>query len=72
MAKQLNFSDEARKALLAGVEKLASAVKVTLGPKDATSFLTENSAHLPSLKTVLVLPRKLNLTMYMKTWVLRW
>jgi len=33
MAKQLLFSDEARKAILEGVEKLAKAVKVTLGPK---------------------------------------
>ena len=33
MAKQLLFSDEARRAILRGVEQLAKAVKVTLGPK---------------------------------------
>lgn len=33
MAKQIIFSDEARRAILKGVEKLAKAVKVTLGPK---------------------------------------
>ena len=33
MAKQLIYSDEARRAVLKGVEKLARAVKVTLGPK---------------------------------------
>lgn len=33
MAKQLMFSDEARRAVLRGVEQLAKAVKVTLGPK---------------------------------------
>jgi len=33
MAKQLQFSDEARRSILRGVEKLAKAVKVTLGPK---------------------------------------
>ncbi len=33
MAKQLMFSDEARRAILRGVEQLAKAVKVTLGPK---------------------------------------
>jgi len=32
-AKQLLYSDEARRALLRGVDKLANAVKVTLGPK---------------------------------------
>ena len=33
MAKQLIFRDEARRAVLSGVETLAKAVKVTLGPK---------------------------------------
>jgi chaperonin GroEL len=33
MAKQMQFGDDARQRLLAGVEKLANAVKVTLGPK---------------------------------------
>jgi len=33
MAKQLVYNDEARKAMKAGVDKLANAVKVTLGPK---------------------------------------
>lgn len=33
MAKQLCFDEEARKAILRGVDKLADAVKVTLGPK---------------------------------------
>jgi len=33
MAKQLVYTDEARKAMKAGVDKLANAVKVTLGPK---------------------------------------
>ncbi len=33
MAKQLLFNEEARRAILRGVEQLARAVKVTLGPK---------------------------------------
>lgn len=33
MAKQLKFSDEARRAILRGIEQLSKAVKVTLGPK---------------------------------------
>jgi len=33
MAKQLNFSDEARRSILKGVEVLSKAVKITLGPK---------------------------------------
>lgn len=33
MAKQITFSEDARKALMRGVNKLANTVKVTLGPK---------------------------------------
>ncbi len=33
MAKEIVFSEEARKALQSGVDQLANAVKVTLGPK---------------------------------------
>ena len=33
MAKQIKYGVEARKALEAGVNKLANTVKVTLGPK---------------------------------------
>src|SRR3989442_12847123 len=33
MAKMLKFDERARRALEAGVDKLADAVKVTLGPK---------------------------------------
>src|SRR5215204_4938975 len=33
MAKQIIFEDEARRALKAGVDALANAVKTTLGPK---------------------------------------
>ena len=33
MAKMISFDDEARKALEAGMNQLADAVRVTLGPK---------------------------------------
>lgn len=33
MAKQLKFSEDARQAMLRGVDQLANAVKVTIGPK---------------------------------------
>ncbi|HYE59752.1 MAG TPA: TCP-1/cpn60 chaperonin family protein, partial [Candidatus Kapabacteria bacterium] len=33
MAKQIRFSDEAREALVRGVDILANTVKITLGPK---------------------------------------
>ena len=39
MAKQLKYGDEARRSILDGVEKLAQAVKVTLGPKGRNVIL---------------------------------
>ena len=39
MAKQIVYSEEARQAILRGVNKLADAVKVTLGPKGRNVIL---------------------------------
>lgn len=39
MAKQISFNEEARSALKRGVDKLANAVKVTLGPKGRNVIL---------------------------------
>src|SRR5580704_4494324 len=39
MAKQLSYSDEARQKLLAGVTKLARAVKSTLGPRGRNAVI---------------------------------
>ncbi len=39
MAKEIIFGEEARKALQAGVDKIADAVKVTLGPKGRNAVL---------------------------------
>lgn len=33
MAKEITFSDDARKKILAGVQKLSDAVRITMGPK---------------------------------------
>jgi chaperonin GroEL len=38
-AKQIRYDDDARRSILAGVEKLARAVKVTLGPKGRNVIL---------------------------------
>ncbi len=39
MAKQIKFGEEARRALEAGVDQLANAVKITLGPKGRNALL---------------------------------
>ena len=41
MAKQILYSEDARKKLKAGVDKVADAVKVTLGPKGRNVVLDE-------------------------------
>ena len=43
MAKQLQFSEEARKSLVSGVEQIAKAVMTTLGPKGRTVLLDKNT-----------------------------
>ena len=41
-AKQLAFDQEARDALKSGVQKLARAVKVTLGPRGRNAVLDKS------------------------------
>ncbi len=42
MAKQIIFSDEARHALMKGVDQLADTVKITLGPKGKNVVLSKS------------------------------
>ena len=42
MAKEIKYGEDARKALLEGVNKLADTVKVTLGPKGRNVVLDKN------------------------------
>lgn len=44
MAKQIVYGEEARKALLSGIDQLANTVKVTLGPKGLASCSARSSA----------------------------
>jgi chaperonin GroEL len=48
MAKEIMFSDNARNKLFAGVEKLADAVKVTMGPR-GRNVLLQKSFGSPSI-----------------------
>ncbi len=48
MAKEIHFSDSARNKLYAGVEKLANAVKVTMGPR-GRNVLIQKSFGAPSI-----------------------
>lgn len=48
MAKKLNYGEESRRAILAGVDKLADTVKITLGPK-GRNVLLEKSYGSPTI-----------------------
>ena len=39
MAKQIVYGEDARKALLSGIDQLANTVKVTMGPKGRNEVL---------------------------------
>ena len=43
-AKQVNFGDDARAKLVEGINILANAVKITLGPKGRNVVLERSSA----------------------------
>ena len=51
MAKEISYDIEARNALMAGVDKLADAVKVTLGPK-GRNVVIEKKFGAPTVTTV--------------------
>ena len=72
MAKQIFFDIEARNKMKKGVDILANAVKVTLGPKGRNVVLEKNSVHLLLPKMVLLLQKKLNWKILLKTWALKW
>lgn len=52
MAKEIKFNIEAREELKKGVDALANAVKVTLGPKGRNVIIEKNSVLLTSRKMV--------------------
>lgn len=58
MAKEIKFEIKAREELKKGVDALADAVKVTLGPKGRNVIIEKNSAHPTSPKTVSAWPAK--------------
>ena len=50
-AKEVKFSADARDLMLQGVDILADAVKVTLGPKGRNVVIDKSTARLVSPKT---------------------
>ena len=50
MAKDIKFDIDARDGLKRGVDALANAVKVTLGPKGRNVIISNHLEHLQLLK----------------------
>ena len=72
MAKEIKFNIEAREELKKGVDALANAVKVTLGPKGRNVIIEKNLA-LPILpKMVFLSPRKWSSKRLSRIWALNW
>ena len=57
-AKDVKFGDSARQRMLAGVNVLADAVKVTLGPKGRNVVLDKSFGAPTARKTGYRLPKK--------------
>lgn len=52
MAKQIAYGEEARKALMKGIDQLADTVKITLGPKGRNVVLDKSLVLRSSQMTV--------------------
>ncbi len=61
MAKNLDFSSEARQKLLTGVEKLAEAVTATLGPSGRNVVLEKDFGQFHSTKDGVTVAREIDL-----------
>ena len=68
MAKMLKFDEEARRALEAGVNKLADAVKVTLGPKGRNVVLDKKFGAPTITNDGVSIAMKLNSRTPSRTW----
>src|SRR4026207_266694 len=61
MAKQITYGEESRQAILRGVNQLANAVKVTLGPKGRHVGLDKNVGPPPSTKVGVPVAKEIDL-----------
>ena len=72
MAKEVKFSDAARQGMLAGVNILADAVKVTLGPKGRNVILDKSFGAPTVTKDGVSVAKEIELQDKFETWELRW
>ena len=67
-AKIIKYDVEARKALLAGVDAVANAVKITLGPKGRNVVLDRKFGSPVITKDGVTVAKKSNWKILLRTW----
>ena len=67
MAKQIIYDEDARRSLKKGVDALARAVKITLGPKGRNVVLDKKWDHRVFAVTESLLPRRSNFRIRLRT-----
>lgn len=69
MAKKVLYNEEARAALLKGVDQLANAVKITLGPKGRNVVLDKKFGAPNIVNDGVSIAREIELKDPFETWV---
>ena len=72
MAKEVRFSKDARTAMLNGVNVLADAVRVTLGPKGRNVVLEKEYGSPLITNDGVSIAKEIELKTSLKTWVPSW
>ena len=70
MAKKIVFDEEARKSLLKGIDAVADAVKVTLGPKGRNVILTKKFGAPQIVNDGVTIAKEIELKDYLEMLVL--
>ena len=71
-AKEVRFGDDARQKMFAGVNVLANAVKVTLGPKGRNVVLDKSFGAPTVTKDGVSVAKEIELETSSRIWVHRW
>jgi hypothetical protein len=72
MAKEIKYDWEAREGLKKGVDALANAVKVTLGPKGRNVIIDKKFGVPQITKDGVTVAKEMNYRMRLKIWVHKW
>jgi len=72
MAKQIAYSEDARKKIKAGIDQVADAVKVTLGPKGRNVILGKTYGSPIITNDGVSIAKEIDLLMLLKIWGRAW